>query len=102
MVNVGHGKSTLGRVGGGLELINHPQEEQDIMCGGGSGYSVLWSLKGRGVFPHTIKGGVEVLGRCHTKEGVITRGGDPSESIKRICRRKVAHGAIGGLNVLRD
>ena len=59
-------------------------------------------FKGGRDFPHTIKGGVEVLGRCHTKEGVITRGGDPSESIKRICRRKVAHGAIGGLNVLRD
>ena len=75
--NVGHGKSSLSRVGFRVEVINHPQEEQDIMCGGGSGYSVLWSLMGGGIFPHTIKGDVEVLGRCQTKEGVITRDGDP-------------------------
>ena len=56
----------------------------------------LWSLKGRGIFPHTTKRDVEVLGRVQTKEGVITRYGDPTGSIQRMCSRKVARGAIGG------
>ena len=45
-----------------MEGINHPQEEEDIMCGGGSGYWVLWNFKGRGSFPHVTKGDAEVLG----------------------------------------
>ena len=60
--NIEHDKSTFGRVLGILEGINKTQEEEDITCGGGSGYWVLWNFKGRGSFPHVTKGDAEVLG----------------------------------------
>ena len=39
-----------------MEGINHPQEEEDIMCGGGSGYWVCGILRGEEVFLTSPKG----------------------------------------------
>ena len=78
-----------------MEVSKHTQEEEDIMCGGGSGYWFLWRFKCRGVFTHVTKGGAEVLGRYQTKEGAIIRDGDPAGEIKRVDGRKVSYDAIG-------
>ena len=94
--NVGHGKIILGRVGGRVEGINQTQEEEDIMCGGGSGCWGFWRFKGRGIFTHITKGDAAVLGRYQNKERAITCDDDPAGGIQRIYGKKVAHGAIGG------
>ena len=39
-----------------MEVSKQTQEEEDIMCDGGSSYWVLWRFNGRGVFPHVTKG----------------------------------------------
>ena len=78
-----------------MEVSKQTQEEEDILCGGGSGYWFLLRFKGRGVFPHVTKGDAEVLGSYQTKEGATTRYGDPAGEIQRVNCRKVSHGAIG-------